>query len=84
MATEYSDYRGYRLTTTTPDADYKWTAMINPLDALPALSGRGQGSTKVEALLDAQRIVDIGLAPRPARAHMLWWPWKQRQRGVPA
>jgi hypothetical protein len=65
MATSYIDYRGYRLSTTSPKSGEKWTVMINPLDALPALPGRAEADTRERAMEAAQYIVDAAFAPPP-------------------
>jgi hypothetical protein len=68
MATEFVDYRGYRITLSTPPGATTVSVMINPIEALRALSHRPEGATRERALEEARLIVDRALdAPPLAR-----------------
>jgi hypothetical protein len=65
MATEFVDYRGYRITLSTPAGATMVSVMINPIEALRALSHRPEGATRERALEEARLIVDRALDAPP-------------------
>jgi hypothetical protein len=73
MATEFTDYRGYRLAITTPRPGESWSVMINPIEALRALSARPEAATRDQALAEAKLIVDRSLDRPPAQGGRSGW-----------